>query len=966
MPFLEGGVMTVGALAVLLPLSAIFLAHFTTALRRTHWRYFGGGVSGASEAFTVFAKGEKKVGVLESSASSVYQLSQDLAILFLCMLYVWMCERAPMHPHSEKEHNLDLLWFCFFMLFVAACFTIEKCKGGDGLLNRDQTEEWKGWMQIIFLLYHYFHASEVYNTVRVLISCYVWMTGFGNFSFFYIKADYGLVRFLQMMWRLNFLVTLLCLLMDNMYILYYICPLHTFYFLFTFATCRVCKNMNHTKYGARIKASVAAFVIFIVWEVPGVFDSVWFFLSNEPHPGAPVGAYGVRYEWHFRSGLDHWSTLFGIVFAIGFPQATFWIKAVEKLSWASQWTIKTIVGAFLLILSVWWYRNIFFLPKLEYNSVHPYTFFIPMLTYIYFRNICPLFRRYHLGLLASVGKVTLETYLMQHHIWLTSNAKTLLVFIPEWPTLNLLLTTCLYVFISRRLYKLTISLRARLIPLEPKAAALWVGIIAALLAASYGISWLIVWTSLSFASTVSIAFLFASLLLYASPTSVQCSDDRDEWFSARKGAGSRRLPVLMLAVSLLALISSAFVSHEKPFFAAVDFSSETAPTRDCESLILQGDWYSPPDSFCSTRYGKMVPDCEDLQTWRWPDMTRLERSVCKFGPDELSHKQALNAAKGMQFVFIGDETMQRVFYEIVKVLQPLQGHGDGSSLIQEEYRMPDIHASVKFYPAASPSGASAVISSKVSADSNVQVVIVGPGEQSNDEAGVQKLASALTQYTSSDDARIAILLKAPFIVESMLLQGNDLDNAKTANIVRKFNPLAKSHLENAVAATIPFARITKNRQSSSVDGIHYEKSVNLVAAQMILKYSGFKLPASSRKGYEADTSQSAQKGKGGGVAQSIPYGMAVLAVLFSMLLCFDNYGFISWISYRIVHGGVPPNLWYSSIAKLHADIGLLTSPVDDIQVATINDDKFSSKSSDNGRDLEAEELEPLVPEDGEE
>ena len=55
------------------------------------------------------------------------------------------------------------------------------------ILNRDQTEEWKGWMQFMFLLYHYYHAEEVYNAIRIMITCYVWMTGFGNFSFFYIK-----------------------------------------------------------------------------------------------------------------------------------------------------------------------------------------------------------------------------------------------------------------------------------------------------------------------------------------------------------------------------------------------------------------------------------------------------------------------------------------------------------------------------------------------------------------------------------------------------------------------------------------------------------------------------------------------------------------------------------------------------------------------------------------------------------
>ena len=63
----------------------------------------------------------------------------------------------------------------------------------DQVLNREQTEEWKGWMQFMFLLYHYYAAEEVYNSIRVMITCYVWMTGFGNFSFFYIKRDFGFV-----------------------------------------------------------------------------------------------------------------------------------------------------------------------------------------------------------------------------------------------------------------------------------------------------------------------------------------------------------------------------------------------------------------------------------------------------------------------------------------------------------------------------------------------------------------------------------------------------------------------------------------------------------------------------------------------------------------------------------------------------------------------------------------------------
>merc|ERR1719352_749996 len=96
-------------------------------------------------------------------------------------------------------------------------------------LQRDQTEEWKGWMQIMFVLYHYFNEAEIYNAIRIYIAAYVWMTGFGNFSYYYIKADFSLLRFMQMMWRLNFFVFFVCATINNEYMLYYICAMHTFF-----------------------------------------------------------------------------------------------------------------------------------------------------------------------------------------------------------------------------------------------------------------------------------------------------------------------------------------------------------------------------------------------------------------------------------------------------------------------------------------------------------------------------------------------------------------------------------------------------------------------------------------------------------------------------------------------------------------------------------------------------------------
>ena len=48
--------------------------------------------------------------------------------------------------------------------------------------------------QVLFLLYHYFNAGEMYNAIRVFIAAYVWMTGFGNYLYYYKTNDFSGVR----------------------------------------------------------------------------------------------------------------------------------------------------------------------------------------------------------------------------------------------------------------------------------------------------------------------------------------------------------------------------------------------------------------------------------------------------------------------------------------------------------------------------------------------------------------------------------------------------------------------------------------------------------------------------------------------------------------------------------------------------------------------------------------------------
>eukprot|EP00808_Paulinella_micropora_P004196 g2824.t1 len=245
---------------------------------------------------------QKKKAEELSPASATLKIVTNMGAILMCYMFT----AATHWASGGKVYDRDFFIGIHLLFLLASLMTLKKSSEPGVILSRDQTEEWKGWMQIIFLAYHYYDAKEVYNLVRVLIAAYVWMTGFGHFIYFRTRKTYDFPRVFRTLVRLNFLIILVCLATDNPYMLYYICAMHTFWFLFVFVVMYIGKSHNHKTEVIWAKLILSFVLITILFENEMLFKTVFWplrFLLEKNGDGL--------HEWWFRLGLDHYAAWFG-------------------------------------------------------------------------------------------------------------------------------------------------------------------------------------------------------------------------------------------------------------------------------------------------------------------------------------------------------------------------------------------------------------------------------------------------------------------------------------------------------------------------------------------------------------------------------------------------------------------------------------------------------------------------------
>ncbi|RGB39492.1 10 TM acyl transferase domain found in Cas1p-domain-containing protein [Rhizophagus diaphanus] len=375
----------------------------------------------------------------------------------LAVIYMYWSDRTSLFSKSHKQYDVYHFTLLTILYLVGGIFSLKTKDKDQPFLNRDQTDEWKGWMQIAVLVYHYIGASRVsgiYNSIRILVASYLFMTGYGHFIFFYKKADFGLNRIVNVVVRLNLLTIVLTYVMDTDYLSYYFTPLTTFWFFVIYITMYIRSSRNNSMIFLLSKMALSCTIVYWIILKPGILENIFSFLEIIANIN-----WNVK-EWRFRIQLDIFIVYIGML--VGLILIKFQeYKITEKKYWTTIKRYSIIISAIVMI----WFLHFEITRenKFKYNEYHPYISFLPIISFIILRNSTQYLRNTTSGLFTFIGKCSLETFIGQFHMLLAADTKGLLVLVGDgqwgfWWWINLFVASFIFIYICYYLAKSTSEL----------------------------------------------------------------------------------------------------------------------------------------------------------------------------------------------------------------------------------------------------------------------------------------------------------------------------------------------------------------------------------------------------------------------------------------------------------------------------------------------------------------------------
>ncbi|EDV95368.1 N-acetylneuraminate 9-O-acetyltransferase [Drosophila grimshawi] len=389
-----------------------------------------------------------------------------LSLLGVIMGYFYLCDRTNFFMKENKYYSEFSFWIPVGYVFALGLFFTEDSRFTK-VLNQDQTDELRGWILLVVLIYYMTGAQRIlpiHMHIKLLISGYFFLTGYTHFTHVWQTGGSGsmFVRFFQAMFRVNFLSVLLCFCMNRPYQFYYFVPLLSFWLCIVYFVLSLPPRIT----AASVEANPLHY-LYLVCKCIGclgvitvLFMSEVFFeriFVTRPWKALFVTTDDDIHEWWYQWKLDRYTVTFGMIYAACFHIAHKY-NVFDDNNHGNLFSRRTSISVTLLaLLGVGIYTSFSFLCRNVQNceEIHSYIVFIPIIGYIVLRNISGILRTRYSSFFAWFGRISLELFVCQYHIWLAADRHGVLVLLPGFPTLNMIITSFIFVCASHEVHRLT-------------------------------------------------------------------------------------------------------------------------------------------------------------------------------------------------------------------------------------------------------------------------------------------------------------------------------------------------------------------------------------------------------------------------------------------------------------------------------------------------------------------------------
>ncbi|KAK1595279.1 Cas1p-like protein [Colletotrichum navitas] len=387
-----------------------------------------------------------------SRTSRVMDILTAVATLLVVAVYCLVADRTHVLAKQDKQFDVPDFITPLIGLAVLAALSLRSrapvltsARGftTTSFLSREQADEWRGWMLVFVLVYNYHAASEslaMYKVHKFLIATFIFLFVYGHTMYFLRTEDYSLRRVAYVLCRLNLLTCLLAFTMSSEWIIY-TAPLMTFWFGITFVSLACCKKLNSNPVAFFLKTVAFATCTVYLVESTRAPERLMSMLK------AICGIYWDLSILRRHFETDRFIPWFGILTAAATHRVSVLRRRqhginaqalFERTNNALDHALLEIVHPErdaipvkpIMILFSFAYLVIFIILAFvagvyrnnnSYNAYHPYTSPWFVLSAIIARNSFRSLRELHVPLAAVLGQMSLELYVLHHHVWLASD-----------------------------------------------------------------------------------------------------------------------------------------------------------------------------------------------------------------------------------------------------------------------------------------------------------------------------------------------------------------------------------------------------------------------------------------------------------------------------------------------------------------------------------------------------------------